>query len=839
VYHLNPEITGLAYLKNRSEKNMKKILPLFVASVLGCTGLAQGQEVSIKEPYRQVSGSFSGVKVPQSPDPMVSYRWTNPQASDDLEIYTLNPLSVQVDKPENATINASSIHISGACNLMFDFGQVNAAWLEFDSENLSGEFEASISEFNEPAVFNAGSEHPKKTARPVRYGNTWRLELNKGLYEGVRFAWIHLRQLDKPADISSVCLVCQIKPTNYEGRFSCSDTMLTRIWYTGAYDVKLNLLKDYFGAILMERSDRHSWTGDAHPSQAASMVAFGNYDFVKANLRYTSTQFNGIASYSLYWALSLIDYYNYTGDKAFLDEMLTNVCDKLEVAYKHYGQNPNLSFYGWDERLGAGFENPNCTESQNAYKMLSIRVWNEFSVAMTQAGYSQLAGKYKQYADEKIAELRKDVAWTKPLGVHAAADAVSAGFMNQQEQESVWSTAFSDRLQRVSYSPFNQYFIIRSLAQMQHHTEALNTIDDCWGGQIRYGGTTFFEVFRPSWNDISKPNDAPVNNQCGYTSLTHPWSAGVTKWLSEEILGIKPTHPGFTGFLIKPHLSQKVTSVKGSVPTLHGAIAASFDITTGDVEINVPAGTSATLAIPKAGRTIQSVKFKEQKKQKSNEDKDYIYYSNLSQGHYQIKIIYAGNLPEIPDESLIYAGTVVGQTRRSAPTEDPSTQGNWKGKYGAKGYVLLNYDGSDKHRTALPDFISPLVFKKNANTQWASLKTDKRAFVSDDVTATTRNLGAIYTRDPVACDQTMTIDVPCRQKQSYKLSLYFVDWDKKERRSAIEIFDLETKNLLLPVYMVRDYVDGKYVTFELDRSVRIRINQVRGDNAVLSGMFFD
>jgi hypothetical protein len=38
---------------------------------------------------------------------------------------------------------------------------------------------------------------------------------------------------------------------------------------------------------------------------------------------------------------------------------------------------------------------------------------------------------------------------------------------------------------------------------------------------------------------------------------------------------------------------------------------------------------------------------------------------------------------------------------------------------------------------------------------------------------------------------------------------------------------------------VRDYTGGKYVTFEFDRSVRIRINQVRGDNAALSGVFFD
>ena len=52
--------------------------------------------------------------------------------------------------------------------------------------------------------------------------------------------------------------------------------MLTRIWYVGAYTVKLNLLSNYFGAILVDRGDRISWTGDAHCSQAASLVAFGN-----------------------------------------------------------------------------------------------------------------------------------------------------------------------------------------------------------------------------------------------------------------------------------------------------------------------------------------------------------------------------------------------------------------------------------------------------------------------------------------------------------------------------------------------------------------------------------
>lgn len=138
---------------------------------------------------------------------------------------------------------------------MFDFGQVNAGWLEFECVICRATVECSISEFNEPAVFNLGSEHPVKTAVPEQYGKTYRLELNKQLYEGVRFAWIHLKDVSRKFRIRNVRLVCQTKPTNYEGSFNSNDEQLNRIWYTAAYTVRLNLLKDYFGAILMERSD--------------------------------------------------------------------------------------------------------------------------------------------------------------------------------------------------------------------------------------------------------------------------------------------------------------------------------------------------------------------------------------------------------------------------------------------------------------------------------------------------------------------------------------------------------------------------------------------------------
>ena len=195
-----------------------------------------------------VRGSFCGEKVPESPDPLVAYRWERPLASDDLEHYELHPLSIEMRTASGKTRSirpGRPIQIDEPCTLMLDFGQVNAGWLAFDSDDLAGEVEMSISEYTEPAVLNVGAQHPVKTAAAERQdGNTYLLRLNDELYEGVRYGWIHVRSADRPFTISAIRLTCQIKPTNYEVSFACNDPSLTRIWYTGAYTVKLNLLKD-------------------------------------------------------------------------------------------------------------------------------------------------------------------------------------------------------------------------------------------------------------------------------------------------------------------------------------------------------------------------------------------------------------------------------------------------------------------------------------------------------------------------------------------------------------------------------------------------------------------
>ena len=109
-----------------------------------------------------VRGSFCGEKVPESPDPLVAYRWERPLASDNLEHYELHPLSIEMRTASGKTRSirpGRPIRIDEPCTLMLDFGQVNAGWLAFDSDDLAGEVEIEYQR-----IYRAGRAERRRPA---------------------------------------------------------------------------------------------------------------------------------------------------------------------------------------------------------------------------------------------------------------------------------------------------------------------------------------------------------------------------------------------------------------------------------------------------------------------------------------------------------------------------------------------------------------------------------------------------------------------------------------------------------------------------------------------------
>jgi hypothetical protein len=84
----------------------------------------------------------------------------------------------------------------------------------------------------------------------------------------------------------------------------------------------------------------------------------------------------------------------------------------------------------------------------------------------------------------------------------------------------------------------------------------------------------------------------------GFTSMCHGWSTGIVPALTNYVLGVIPTGPGFRTWSIKP-MPGDVKWAQGQVPTPNGAISVSWDNSASfSISINTPTSSSGLVSVP-------------------------------------------------------------------------------------------------------------------------------------------------------------------------------------------------------------------------------------------------
>jgi YD repeat-containing protein len=160
-------------------------------------------------------------------------------------------------------------------------------------------------------------------------------------------------------------------------------------------------------------------------------------------------------------------------------------------------------------------------------------------------------------------------------------------------------------------------------------------------------------------------------------------------------------------------------------------------------------------------------------------------------------------------------------------TTDATTQGNWKGVYGADGYNVINDAAS------YPSYAQVSVSGQNAYT-WAASTSDGRA-----------PLKAASNTDRIAACwysfTNFTVDINLTDGNEHKVSVYSLDWDGNNgRQQQIQVLDAGT-NAVLDSRNVLSFSGGQHTVWKLRGHVKLQVNFLgpSGANAVISGLFFD
>ncbi|CAL1519800.1 alpha-L-rhamnosidase C-terminal domain-containing protein [Chitinophaga sp. MM2321] len=362
----------------------------------------------------------------------------------------------------------------------------------------------------------------------------------------------------------------------YLGSFHCSDTLLNKIWMTGAYTVHLNM-QDYLWDGI--KRDRLVWVGDMHPEIASINAVFGYNDVVPRSLDLVRDitplpgWMNGISTYSMWWVIIHHDWYLHQGNLAYLQQQKAYLLPLLRQIMQHIDENNS-------EKLDGRFLDwPSSENPAGIHAGLQAMM-----VLCLQSG-ADLCKTLKEPAvaaecEAAVARLKKhvpDVAGSKQAAALLSLSGLAPAEKMDKEVLSVNGAH--------GFSTFYGYYMLSAMARSGNYQGALDAIRSYWGAMLQLGATTFWEDFNLDWMDkagridaLLQPGEKDIHGDYGAYcykgfrhSLCHGWASGPTPWLTEYVLGISVKAPGCKVISITPHLGD-LEFASGTFPTPYGVV---------------------------------------------------------------------------------------------------------------------------------------------------------------------------------------------------------------------------------------------------------------------------
>ena len=389
--------------------------------------------------------------------------------------------------------------------------------------------------------------------------------------------------------------------SSFCGNFRCDDEFLNSLWQKSLRTLYVTMRDNFMDCPDRERAQ---WWGDVTSEMIMTMYSMDSNSYllyqkgVEAMLSHideskvlqTVVPINGdyfeLPVQQLAGIVGFLTYYEYTGDKAFIEKVYDASLDYLKLW--EIGEN-NLVVHregSWDWPDWGSKADMTAIENAWVYYALSATekiaeiLGNNEDIPFITERKKTISEGYKALWTEKGFK-SKD---TRKPDDRANALAVLSGLAEKDQYATIKDVLVSTQ----NSSPYMEYYVLEALCKMGEYEAAKDRIKVRYEDMLGEDYSTLWE-FWDSWRGTKN----------------HAWSGGPLVIMSKHFAGITPLEAGYEKVRIDPQyeLSDKISC---TVPSVKGLISLNYEKAYGEyaVDLTLPQGTQAVIYIP-AGAAVK------------------------------------------------------------------------------------------------------------------------------------------------------------------------------------------------------------------------------------------
>jgi hypothetical protein len=386
--------------------------------------------------------------------------------------------------------------------------------------------------------------------------------------------------------VEEVSMMYEFLPLEYKGAFKSSDEKLNKIWDVSAYTMHLTTREFFIDGI---KRDRWLWSGDAYQSYLMNYYLFFDNPSVKRTL-FTlrgkdpvNSHINTIMDYSFYWFLGVYDYYKFSGDKDFIEQIYPRMKTMMDFCLERRNANGMMEglpgdwvFIDWADGLTKqgeiSFEQLLLARSLETMALCAEITDDKENINTYKTLAEDLKGKLFEnfWSKEKQAFIhnRVDNKLTDNVTRYTNMFAIFFDYLTEEQKQQVKKNVIlNDNVQKIT-TPYMRFYELEALCAMGEQEFVLDEIRDYWGGMLDLGATSFWEKYDPT--ESGGEHLAMYGRPFG-KSLCHAWGASPIYLFGKYYLGVQPITAGYGTYSIKPNLGG-LDWIEGKVPTPKGDI---------------------------------------------------------------------------------------------------------------------------------------------------------------------------------------------------------------------------------------------------------------------------